>query len=65
MYDVVFKYLLEDIEIARELLSSILGEEITALELKPQEMAVENPIGTIGLLRFDFKAKILKSEEKL
>jgi len=58
MYDVVFKYLLEDIEIARELLSSILGEEITALELKPQEMAVENPIGTIGLLRFDFKAKI-------
>lgn len=28
IYDVVFKDLLEDIEIARELLSTILGEEI-------------------------------------
>ena len=26
IYDVVFKYLLEDVEIARELLSTILGE---------------------------------------
>ncbi|MDZ7880323.1 MAG: hypothetical protein U5L45_21785 [Saprospiraceae bacterium] len=36
-YDVVFKYLLEDIDIARELLSTILGEEIMYLEVKPQE----------------------------
>lgn len=58
IYDVVFKYLLEDIEIARGLLSTILGEEIIGLELKPQESAAENPAGSINILRFDFKAII-------
>jgi hypothetical protein len=33
IYDVVFKYLLEDLEIARELLSMILGEEIVSIEI--------------------------------
>jgi hypothetical protein len=42
IYDVVFKYLLEDIEIARDLLSTILGEEVVSLELKAQETASEN-----------------------
>ena len=37
IYDVVFKYLLEDAEIARDLLSTILGEEVVQLEFKPQE----------------------------
>ena len=36
IYDVVFKYLLEDVEIARELLSTILGEEVQSVEVKPQ-----------------------------
>ena len=58
IYDVVFKYLLEDIEIARELLSTILGEEIINLEVKPQETATENPASSISILRFDFKAII-------
>jgi hypothetical protein len=44
IYDVVFKYLLEDIEIARELLSTILGEEIVSLNLRPQEAANEDPM---------------------
>lgn len=61
IYDVVFKYLLEDIEIARGLLSTILGEEIIGLELKPQESAAENPAGSINILRFDFKA-IIKTQ---
>ncbi|MEY4205136.1 MAG: hypothetical protein RL013_2840, partial [Bacteroidota bacterium] len=30
LYDVVFKYLLEDIEIAKELLAAILGEDIVS-----------------------------------
>ena len=58
IYDVVFKYLLEDIEIARELLSTILGEEIQTLDLKPQETATENSGSSISILRFDFKAII-------
>ncbi|GAB4413039.1 MAG: hypothetical protein OHK0039_19540 [Bacteroidia bacterium] len=41
LYDVVFKYLFEDVEIARGLLSAILGEEVLRLELKPQETATE------------------------
>ena len=58
IYDVVFKYLLEDIDIARELLSTILGEEILSLDLKPQETATENTASSISILRFDFKAII-------
>ena len=59
IYDVVFKYLLEDVEIARELLSTILGEEVQSLEVKPQETSTETS-GDIHILRFDFKAVIKK-----
>ena len=58
IYDVVFKYLLEDIDIARELLSTILGEEIISLDIKPQETTTENTASSVSILRFDFKAII-------
>lgn len=58
MYDVIFKYLLEDTEIASELLSTILSENIVSLELKPQETTSEMPASNINILRFDFKAVI-------
>jgi hypothetical protein len=59
LYDVVFKYLLEDIDIARELLSTILGENILFLEVKPQETVTEvSHDGSIRIIRFDFKATI-------
>ena len=58
IYDVVFKYLLEDIEIACELLSTILGEEVIGLDLKPQETATENTASSVSILRFDFRAII-------
>ena len=58
IYDVIFKYLLDDTEIARELLSTILGEEILSIEIKPQETTTENESGNISILRFDFKAVI-------
>ncbi|MDX1906126.1 MAG: hypothetical protein SF053_03770 [Bacteroidia bacterium] len=61
IYDVVFKYLLEDVEIARELLSAILGEEVQRLDIQPQETATEAG-GGINILRFDFKA-ILKQAD--
>ncbi|MDX1906574.1 MAG: cell envelope integrity protein TolA [Bacteroidia bacterium] len=60
LYDVVFKYLLDDAEIARGLLSAILGEEVISLELKPQETASETS-GNVSILRFDFKA-IIKTQ---
>lgn len=58
MYDVIFKYLLEDTDIARELLSTILSENIVSLALKPQETTTEMPVKNINILRFDFKAVI-------
>lgn len=61
LYDVVFKYLLEDVEIARGLLSTILGEEVHNLEIKSQETATETG-GGINILRFDFKAVIKKKD---
>ena len=39
IYDVVYKYLMEDTEIARRLLSKITGEEIIEISVQPQEYA--------------------------
>jgi hypothetical protein len=58
IYDVVFKYLLEDVEIAQELLSTILGEEVVELDVKPQETTTENTAASVSILRFDFKAVV-------
>ncbi|MFK7983145.1 MAG: hypothetical protein AB8G86_24410 [Saprospiraceae bacterium] len=58
IYDTVFKYLLEDTEIARRLLSEIIGEEITKIELRPQEHTYKTEKHDITILRFDFKATI-------
>jgi len=64
IYDVVFKYLLEDADIARDLLSTILGEEVVLLEFKPQETSTESSEG-IKILRLDFKAIIKKKDGTL
>ncbi len=41
IYDVVFKYLIEDNNVAKIFLSSITGLEITNLEFIPQELVVD------------------------
>ena len=51
IYDVVFKYLLDDAEIARGLLSAILGVEIVSLDVKPQETLVHDEDGEIKIDR--------------
>jgi hypothetical protein len=59
IYDVVFKYLLEDTEIAREFLSAILGEEIESLEVRPQETTTElSVISGLSVFRYDFVALV-------
>lgn len=63
IYDVVFKYLLEDVDIAKELLSTILGTSIVELTVKPQETIVKDEIsGEIKIFRLDFKAVIKLSD---
>ncbi len=41
IYDVVFKYLMEDSKIAKLLISSIIGQEVEILEFRPQEFIAE------------------------
>ena len=63
IYDVVFKYLLEDALIARELLSTILGVNITELSIRPQETIVSDEVtGELKIFRLDFKA-VIKMED--
>ncbi len=53
IYDVVFKYLMEDAKIAKLLISSIIGEEIESLDFRPQEFTADIDTGLegrIGLL---------------
>lgn len=58
IYDIAFKYLMEDEEIARGLLSIIIGEEIVELQMLPQEFAYESQEADLRIVRFDFKAEI-------
>jgi hypothetical protein len=65
IYDVVFKYLMEDVEIAKGLLSAIINTEIVSLEIKPQEISTTINNGSIRILRIDFKATIKTQNGKL
>jgi hypothetical protein len=58
IYDSVFKYLLEDLEIARGLISAILGEEVADLAVQPQETSAESLAHGLTVFRLDFKAVV-------
>lgn len=61
IYDVVFKYLLDDEKVARLLLSALLGQEVLELEFRPTELRHEapKPDGTqLLVLRLDFAAAV-------
>jgi hypothetical protein len=58
IYDTVFKYLLEDIEISKGLLSAIIDETIIHLSVQPQETIYKTTANSLPLTiyRLDFKA---------
>lgn len=58
IYDVAFKYLMEDTEIARKLIGQIIGEEIKSLIVQPQELTGQLEKYGILIFRLDFKATI-------
>jgi hypothetical protein len=61
IYDVVFKYLLDDEKVARLLLSALLGKEVLELQFRPTEVHHEaaRPDGTqLLVLRMDFAAAV-------
>lgn len=64
IYDVVFKYLMEDTEIAQRLLSAIIGEEIIDIKLEPQEYAGRSNQFQVLIFRLDFRAIIKTAEGK-
>ena len=61
IYDVVFKYLLDDEKVARIVLSALLGKEVLELQFRPTEVHHEaiKPDGTqLLVLRMDFAATL-------
>jgi len=70
IYDVVFKYMMEDNAVAKLLVSSIIGQEVVSLDPDPQEKTVEKKDEkgnvTMTVYRLDYAAKIKTPEgEKL
>ena len=61
IYDVVFKYLMEDNRVAKILLSALLQKEVVELEVRPHEYSkkVKREISTF---RIDFSAKIREKD---
>ena len=57
IYDVVFKYLMEDERIARTILSALLRKDITHVEMRPHEYT-DDKIDGITVQRIDFGATI-------
>jgi hypothetical protein len=64
IYDTVFKYLMEDTDIAKGVLSVILNSEITELTLRPQERTSESALDDrqpVNIYCLDFIAVIKES----
>ncbi|MBP7866551.1 MAG: hypothetical protein KA419_11425 [Acidobacteria bacterium] len=62
IYDVVFKYLMDDNRVARLFLSAILGEQIESLEFRPQERSFFLEKRGLTVYRLDFSARIRTSD---
>ncbi|MBF0118555.1 MAG: hypothetical protein HQK79_06945 [Desulfobacterales bacterium] len=62
IYDVVFKYLMEDNKVAKLFLSTIIGKKIEKLSFKPQERVVNPQQRSFTVYRLDFSAKIKTKE---
>ena len=58
IYDVVFKYLMEDNKVAKLMLSTIIGENIITLEFLPNSKMMPTPTNTMTVIIMDFAAKI-------
>jgi len=58
IYDQAFKYMMDNEIIAKKVLSIILGQQVLAIQSKPQETKTIDKKRDIPLSRFDFKAII-------
>ena len=58
IYDVVFKYLMEDSKVAKLLIGTIISEEIETLQVRPTDEPVHLAHKSWTVYRLDFSAKI-------
>ena len=60
VYDVVFKYLMDDNTVAKKIISLIIGEEIESLEFQPTEYSddVDKGNRSLTVYRLDFAATV-------
>ncbi|MEN0045584.1 MAG: hypothetical protein AAF806_00860 [Bacteroidota bacterium] len=68
LYDVVFRYMMEDNKVAKLFLSAIIGEQIEELIFSPTTHSTKiGEEGSITVIRMDFSARIKQEdgEEKL
>lgn len=61
IYDVVFKYLMEDNRIARTILSALLKKDIIRVEVRPHEYSNDQR-DTLSVFRIDFAATIRQED---
>ena len=61
IYDIVFKYLMEDERIARTILSALLKVDVNAVEIRPHEYSDDNR-DTLSVFRIDFGATVRNSD---
>ena len=66
IYDIVFKYLMEDERIARTILSALLKKEVVSVAVRPHEYTNDQR-SSLSVFRIDFGATILEADgsEKL
>ncbi len=62
IYDVVFKYLMDDKKVAKLIISKIIGENIVHLDFQPQENLVSIASKSVLVYRLDFAARIKTDE---
>ena len=63
IYDVVFKYLMDDARIARTILSALLKKDIVSVEMRPHEY-VNQKVEGIAVQRIDFGAVVRENGEE-
>ena len=58
IYDVVFKYMMEDLKVAKTFISAITGEDVLELDFCPQELTISYRKESRTVVRMDFLARI-------
>ncbi len=62
IYDLVFKYLMDNDRLAKKIISSVIGSEVLSLDLQANDATFVDESRDLRLVRYDFKARILTPE---